>query len=59
MSQPLNADIIRQARHTGFINATRHLPEARRKKLESSYAAQDARRERNISKFVSTIKGQA
>ena len=59
MSQQLTQEQIRQARHAGFANATAHLPENRRKKLETSYATQDARRERNISKFVNSIKGQA
>lgn len=48
---------IRDARHAGFINATTHLDEKRRSKLAKSYSVQDARRERNITKFVTNLKG--
>jgi hypothetical protein len=48
---------IRDARHAGFINATNHLDDQRRSKLAKSYSAQDARRERNITKFVKNLKG--
>ncbi len=48
---------IRDARHAGFINATRHMDDQRRSRLAKSYSEQDARRERNITKFVKNLKG--
>lgn len=48
---------IRDARHAGFINATRHMDDQRRSRLAKSYSGQDARRERNITKFVKNLKG--
>lgn len=58
MSTPVDPQAaVRDARHAGFINATRHLDDNRRSKLAKSYSAQDARRERNITKFVKNLKG--
>lgn len=58
MSSPADSQAaIRDARHAGFINATKHLDDQRRSKLAKSYSVQDARREQNITKFVKNLKG--
>jgi hypothetical protein len=59
MSNNTQQEVIREARHAGFVNATLHMDEKRRSRLASSYAKQDARREKNINTFVSRLKGGA
>ncbi len=58
MSSQVDAEVsVRNARHAGFINATKHMDDQRRSRLAKSYSAQDTRRERNIVRFVKNLKG--
>jgi len=57
-AQAPTAEQIRAARHAGFDDSVRHMPEARRNKLTSAHRAQDGRRENNIRKFYQTVVGQ-
>lgn len=47
---------VRKARHAGFKNSINHLPTDKRDALYNRYQQQDARREKNISGFVSQIR---
>ena len=50
-------EAVRNARHTGFLNSTSHLPNDKQTKLYDRYKVQDARREKNVSGFVKQIRG--
>jgi len=56
-NQP-TTDEVRQARHQGFVDAVGYMPEETKTRVGTSYATQDARREHNISDFVSKATGQ-
>lgn len=51
-------DQIREARHAGFSDSISHMPEDKRNQLTSSYQAQDARREANVSNFHGSVVGK-
>lgn len=48
---------IRSARHHGFVDSVSGMSSERQEKLKTSYAAQDQRRERNVSQFYSSTIG--
>jgi hypothetical protein len=48
---------VRDARHAGFKHSIVRHPEQKQKSLYDRYAAQDARREKNISGLVNQIRG--
>lgn len=48
---------IRQARHAGFLNSTLHIPDAKRSVIYDRYKTQDSRREQNINRFVTQVRG--
>ena len=58
-NQQPSQESIRQIRHTGFVDAIGHLPAEQKKRYETSYAKQDARRERNVVGFYQRVLGGA
>jgi hypothetical protein len=52
-----SVDVIREARHTGFVDAIGYMPEDRQRRLAETYSRQDSARERNVGEFVSRIVG--
>ena len=47
---------VRVARHTGFQNSLKHLPNETFNKVFTKYQTQDARRQKNVSGFVNQIR---
>jgi hypothetical protein len=47
---------VRIARHTGFQNSLKHMPNAAFNKVFTKYQEQDARRQKNVSGFVNQIR---
>lgn len=52
-----SAEQIRAARHQGFDDSIRHMPDERRERLTTAHRVQDARRESNITNFYDAVLG--